>query len=147
MNIQTAMATLGAALILAGAPGLASAADTQAGPIQITSIQPYGFGSSNDAVVDDPMTVQIDFTNQNSAPATEVDFALFSGGVQVAEYQDLGSFAKGVEIKHTFPSETTGNLSATVVKATFADGTTWQNPSVPEVQGSPIVGIVQAENN
>lgn len=144
VKTQSALATLGAALILAGAPALASAADAQTGPIQIDAMQTYGFGASNDDVAMDPQTARISFTNEYASPATEVVLVLYSGGVEAARYDDLGSFAKGVTIDHTFPDSASGVQSVAVAKATFADGTTWQNPSIPNEQQPAIVGAVQA---
>lgn len=41
MNLKLATATLGTALILAGSPALASAADKQAAPIRIDSVHTF----------------------------------------------------------------------------------------------------------
>jgi hypothetical protein len=139
---------VGAALLLAGTPALASAADAQIGPIQINDVQTYGGGSTEDETVMTPMTAEISFTNEYSSPGTEVVFALFSKDAEVAQIDDVGSFAKGVSINHTFADSTApGDLRVAVVKATFADGTTWQNPNVPDEREPAIVGGVQATDS
>lgn len=139
------MATLGAAMILAGAPALASAADAQTGPIHINSVQVYGGGSSESETVMDPISAEIGFTNEYGSPATEVVFAVLSKGAPVAQYDDRGSFATGVAVNHTFPdSQVSGDQSVAVVKATFADGTTWQNAQIPVAQEAAGITGVQA---
>ena len=149
MNTKIGIATLGAALILAGAPALASAADAQAAPIHINSLQTYGGGSTDAATVADPSGAQIGFTNNYGSPATDVVFAVYSNGAEVTQFDDRGSFATGVAVNHTFPqSRATSDQSVAVVKATFADGTTWQNPEVPDEQqsaGNP--GVVATAPN
>jgi hypothetical protein len=147
MKIQSAIATLGAALILAGAPALASATSTQTGPIHINNVRVSGGGFTNDETVLDPASAMISFTNQNGSPATDVVFAVYSQGIELAQYDDRGSFAQGVAINHSFPeSRALGDQSAAVVKATFADGTTWQNPEIAETQPAGTPGILASYN-
>jgi hypothetical protein len=148
MRIQSAIATLGAALILSGAPALASAADAQTGPIHINDVRVTGGGSAPNEVALVPPSAEISFTNQYGSPATDVVFAIYSQGVELTQYDDRGSFAPGVVINHTFSeSQALADQSATVVKATFADGTTWQNPATPEAQPAYSAGVEASYNN
>lgn len=148
MNTKIGIATLGAALMLAGAPALASAADAQTAPIHINSLQTYGGGSTDAATVADPSGAQIGFTNNYGSPATEVVFAVFSKGAEVTQFDDRGSFAPGVAVDHTFPqSRATSDQSVAVVKATFADGSTWQNPAIADEEPASNPGVVATVPN
>jgi hypothetical protein len=133
VNIKLATATLGAALILAGSP--AFAADMQSGPIHIDNVAVYGGITSNadaDTIIT-PGSAAIAFTNQYNFPATEVVFALETHGYVLRRLDDVGSFATGVTIKHTFgENESALDLRVAVEKATFTDGTVWVNPDVPQ---------------
>jgi len=143
VNIKLATATLGAALILAAAP--AFAADMQSGPIHIDNVALYGGTGQNVAadIVVTPGSTAITFTNQYNFPATEVVFALESNGYVADRFDDVGSFATGVTIKHKFGENESGsNMRVAVEKATFADGTVWVNPEVPQSsQADTTVGV------
>ena len=143
MNIKLATATLGAALILAGAP--AFAADMQSGPIHIDNVAVYGGVTSNgnDETIITPGSAAIAFTNQYNFPATEVVFALETNGYVADRFDDVGSFATGVTINHKFGENESGsNMRVAVEKATFADGTVWVNPDVPQsTQADATVGV------
>jgi hypothetical protein len=133
VNIKLAAATLGAALILAGSP--AFAADMQSGPIHIDNVAVYGgtMSNSNTDNIITPGTAAIAFTNTYSFPATEVIFALETNGYVADRFDDVGSFAAGVTINHKFGENESGSgLRVAVEKATFADGTVWVNPDVPQ---------------
>jgi hypothetical protein len=145
VNIKLATATLGAALILAGSPAFASAADVQSGPIHINNVQIYG-GNTPDANADNiitPGSTAIAFTNQYNFPATEVVFALETQGYVADRFDDVGSFATGVTIKHTFGErELNSEMRVAVEKATFADGTVWVNPAVPQsTKADTAIGV------
>jgi hypothetical protein len=147
MKIKSAIATFGAAVILAGAPALASAAGTQAGPIHINDVRVSGGGYTSDETVLAPASATISFTNQYGSPATDVVFAVYSQGVELNQYDDRGTFAPGVAINHMFPeSRALGDQSAAVVEATFADGTTWQNPDIAEAQPADTTGVLASYN-
>jgi hypothetical protein len=135
MNITRVAATLGAALILAGSPAFASAADMQSGPIHINLLTLSG-GYSADADGDEatilPGAANISFTNRNAVTATDVVFALETHGFVIDRFNDVGSFAPGVTINHRFPeSQPSDDMRVAVAEATFSDGTVWQNPDVP----------------
>lgn len=143
MNIKLATATLGAALILAGSP--AFAADMESGPIQIDNVAIYG-GLTTNANADNiiqPGSAAISFTNTYNFPATEVVFALEAQGYVVDRFEDVGSFATGVTINHKFgENEPNPATRVAVEKATFADGTVWVNPDVPQsTKADMTVGV------
>jgi hypothetical protein len=129
MKLTSVTAALGAALLLAGAPALAMAAEMQTGPIQLNKVeitQSYG-------VRDDfsPGLVTVAFTNQNDAPATDIVFALESNGNVIDRFEDVGSYLKGETVRHSFQdNEVANDQQLTVEKATFADGTVWNNGTV-----------------
>jgi hypothetical protein len=145
VNIKLATATLGAAIILAAAPAFASAADFQSGPIRIDSVQVSGGTTTddNDSTVIVPGSAAIAFTNQYSSPATDVVFALETNGYVVDRFDDVGSFAPGVAIKHRFSeNRPSDDMRVAVEQATFADGTVWHNPDVaPAPQDPTPVGV------
>jgi len=143
VNIKLATAVLGAALVLAGSP--AFAANMQSGPIQISNVTLYGGNTSdiNDSTIITPGSTAIAFTNQYKFPATEVVFALETHGYVVDRLDDVGSFASGVSIKHTFAENQAGSdVRVAVEKATFADGTVWVNPEVAQsTKADTTVGV------
>jgi hypothetical protein len=146
VNIKRVTATLGAALILAGAPAFASAAGMQTEPIHIDNVQLFGgtFSDNNDDGVGSwPGSLAVSFTNQYGSPATEIVFALETNGYVIDRFVDAGSFAAGATIKHTFAENQRGDdMRVAVEKAVFADGTVWQNPDVAEVpEANPAVGV------
>jgi hypothetical protein len=93
MKVKLATATLSAALILAGAPGLASAANIQSGPIHINRVMVSG-GTFSDADGSDttilPGMVAISFTNRNAATANDVVFAVEDNGYVAKRFNDVG---------------------------------------------------------
>jgi hypothetical protein len=131
MNTKLATAILGAALIITSSP--AFAAELQPAPIHIDRVTVYGGNtmSSNGENVYNPDSATIAFTNQSNVAATEVVFALETHGYVLRRLDDVGSFATGVTIKHTFgESESALDLRIAVESATFVDGTVWVNPAV-----------------
>jgi hypothetical protein len=141
-TITTLTATLGAALLLAGAPALASA-DTQSGPIRIDSVHLVAQALTEREVA--PDAALISFTNEGASAATDVVFALESeSGFVLDTYNDVGSFAPGVSVRHSFSDHNDASRGQQVVvaKATFADGTVWTNPDVALVPASsPAEGV------
>ena len=136
MNIKLATATLGAALILAGAPALASAANIQSGPIHINRVKVSG-GTFSDADGSEttilPGMVAISFTNRNAATANDVVFAVEDNGYVAKRINDVGMFSTGTTINHSFPeTNPTDGMRVAVARATFDDGSVWVNPEVPE---------------
>jgi hypothetical protein len=132
VNIKLATAALGAALVLAGSPAFASAADgMQSGPIRIDNVQIYGMAVSDDENMNVPAYAAVAFTNQYDSPATDVVFVLENNGFVIDRFDDAGSFAKGVTIHHRFPeSQPAIDQRVAVERVSFADGTVWTNSAV-----------------
>jgi hypothetical protein len=137
MRNTSRLAALAAALLLAGAPVLASADDTTdmaaadiaTAPIQVNNVQ---FTAENTADGSyGPTAAEIAYTNASSQPATEVVFAVTSDGNVVDMYDDVGTFSPGVTIDHTFQALTQADPSqVSVAQVTFADGSVWVNPDL-----------------
>lgn len=126
MNITSAAAL--AALILTGAPTLASAAAVQVAPITLDST------SIAQAIDEDsfqPGMVSVRFTNQNKVAATDVVFKLVDGsGNILAQYEDVGSYPQGATIRRNFrDTHLDNNQQLEVDQISFADGTSWSAPS------------------
>jgi hypothetical protein len=140
VNIKLATATLGAALIFAGSP--AFAADMQSGPIKIDNVAVYAGNTDPDTTITRGAAA-IAFTNEYKLPATEVVFALETNGYVVDRFDDVGSFATGVTINHVFgENESNPGMRVAVEKASFADGTVWVNPNVPQAtQSDSTIGV------
>jgi hypothetical protein len=125
MNFKLGMATLGAALIVAGAPALASAQTTQDGPIRLDKVsitQYYGVYSGFE-----PGRVSVSFTNESAVAATDVTFDLTdAAGNVLAQYKDSGSYQQGATVRHTFEDiHVEDNQKLEIASVTFADGTSW----------------------
>jgi hypothetical protein len=136
MKLKSAAATLGAALILAGAPGLASAANMQSGPIHINQVKVSG-GTFSDSDGSEttilPGMVAISFTNRNASTANDVVFAVETNGYVAKRFNDVGSFSSGTTINHSFPeANPVDGMRVAVARATFDDGSVWINPDVPQ---------------
>jgi hypothetical protein len=119
VKIQLLTATVGAAILLAGAPAFAAAPTDTTGPIQINNVQAHGGASEdNDGSFNSvPASVSINFKNESSSPATTA-------------------------IKHTFALNQIGaNETVVVAEATLADGTVWRNPAAREQQPAVLEGF------
>ncbi len=84
--------------------------------------------------------LSIDFVNTGSMPIKDIDFGLVAKGYMVAEVRDVGTFAPGVEIKHRFGLNQnvfplgTSLAQCVPLRATFADGTVWTSPHLPQLK-------------
>jgi hypothetical protein len=82
----------------------------------------------------------IDFVNVSSTPINNIDFGLVAKGYVVAEVRDVGTFAPGAEIKHRFGLNPnvfplgTGLAQCVPLHATFANGTAWTSPHLPQLK-------------
>jgi hypothetical protein len=144
MNIKQATAALGAALILAGSPAFASAAEsTQSVPIRIDNVQLYGMALSDDENMNVPAYAAIAFTNEYDSPATDIVFVLENNGSVVDRFDDAGTFAKGVTIHHRFAENQPGiDPRIAVERVSFADGTVWTNSTISVApQPDPATGV------
>ncbi len=135
MNSKLSAAFLGAAILAASAMAPPSANATENGPIQVVNTQ-FSGGFYQDAIHDMnilPASVEITFENQSNVDATDVVFAVNANGF-VDRFNDVGRFAKGVLIRHSFavnPFDVSGTPEVRVVQVSFADGTIWQSPPIP----------------
>jgi hypothetical protein len=103
---------------------------TFGGPIQLNNviIQPSAGWQNNFAY---PGLTEIQFTNRNASPATDIVFALRgTRGQVIGKIEDVGNYVQGQTVRHTFiNNETDPNQQLTVEEATFADGSVWTNPA------------------
>jgi hypothetical protein len=128
MTITSAAATLGAALLLAGAPAVALAsAGTTGDPIAIsdTQVQPADGGHGNGAGF-----VSVAFNNTSNQVATEIVFELDVDGAYTDHFNDVGSFTPGTTIRHAFQTDSSeADQQLKVAEVKFADGSVWVNDS------------------
>jgi hypothetical protein len=128
MTITSAAATLGAALLLAGAPAVALASDVpSSNPIAISDIQvqPADGGHGNGAGF-----VSVAFDNTSSQVATEVVFELDVDGAYTDHFNDVGNFTPGTTIRHAFQTDSSAaDQQLKVAEVKFADGSVWVNDS------------------
>jgi hypothetical protein len=125
-----------AALLLASSAAGAFASEMQSDPIHVDDVQMTMQSTSDRGTM--PIATRIAFTNEYSAAATHVVFLLESNGAVVDRFDDEGSFAPGVQVRHAFPEgQAGGRVSVIVAAATFADGSTWQNQEVAAAAPAP----------
>lgn len=98
----------------------------------------YGYRYWQPAYVQNNPTLGIDYVNQTHNVMKEIEFGLIANGHLVAEVKDVGTFSPGVEIKHefgispnVFPLQT-GLPRCVPLHITYADGTKWRNPRLPQ---------------
>jgi hypothetical protein len=127
MTIKHLAAALAATTIAAAAPAIASAETTA--PVAISSVQNTpALGYLNTY---NPGLLTVAFQNTSDIPATDVVFELESNGKYLDRYDDAGSFAKGVSVKHSFNNwETALDQHVAVAEVKFADGSVWYNDAV-----------------
>jgi hypothetical protein len=133
MKTKLSAPLLGTCIFVAGIAAMPSAAAAQADPVQIEYLHTSG-GFYQDAYHNMnllPALLQITFQNYSSAEATDVVFAVEGNGF-AKQINDVGRFAKGVQIRHNFPVNpfsVGGPIYVRIVQVSFADGTVWQNPN------------------
>ncbi len=82
-------------------------------------------------------TLDIDYVNVTQSALAQIEFGLVAKGVLVAEVRDVGTFSPGAEIKHSFGLSPnvfplgTGLSQCVPLHATYKNGTTWENPHLP----------------
>jgi hypothetical protein len=143
MRIVSALATVFAAIVVAGPPASASDAALQTEPIRISGAQLFSSRHSDDNR-DYPGSLGVEFTNTKVAAAVKVVFVIeSSGGAILDRIDDVGSFATGVRVSHIFRDTfDTLDQRVAVATATFADGTTWSNPNVSRApEPLPVVSV------
>jgi hypothetical protein len=127
MTIKTAAMMLGAALVIAGSPALASAAPLEASPVRLESVQiTQSYGTFNDFAY--PGLATVAFTNETAVPVTKVVFDLKANGNVIDRFTDVGSYREGALIKHSYQDNAINyNQNLSVESVTFADGSVWNN--------------------
>jgi hypothetical protein len=92
-------------------------------------------------VENDP-TLGIDYVNVTNVVMHQIEFGLIVRGALVAEVKDVGTFSPGAEIKHkfglnpnVFPLQTS-YAKCVPLKITFADGSHWKNPHLPQYKAT-----------
>jgi hypothetical protein len=135
MNFASAAATIGAAILLAGAPALASTAPMQAGPIHLDSVRIDPSYPNTGEYNSYTGLVSVAYTNENPVPATHIVFDLENAnGKLIDQFEDVGTFSRGVEIRHTFPDlQDDSNQQVAVDTVEFADGSSWSNSETTRV--------------
>jgi hypothetical protein len=130
MNIKHAAASIAALTILACGPTMALAASSfPVDPIAISNVNLQPDGESDGF---GPGFVSLEFQNTNNVAATEVVFELDVNGAKVNRFNDIGSFAPGVTVRHAFLNTSAdSNAQVSIVKVKFADGSVWVPASMP----------------
>jgi hypothetical protein len=124
MNLKSASATLGAALLLAGAPAAAFADTAVSNPIVVSDVQIQPVSEEHQV---GSGIVSVAFDNTSNRAVSEVVFELDSD-TDVEHFNDVGTFAPGVTIKHAFQSDNgSADAQLKVDAVKFADGTVWVN--------------------
>jgi hypothetical protein len=119
-------AAIGASILTLAAP---AAAYTIQNPVEVQSV----LGSQGHEEI--PGVVRIDFRNTADSTAREVTFLVDDAAGHQATVEDVGTFAKGVTIRHEFHlAKVTDGARASVVHVELADGTTWDAPLAPQSQ-------------
>lgn len=121
-NVYTA--AIAASILALAAP---AAAYTEQNPISVGNV----YGSEGHEKT--PGVVRIEFQNTADAAAREVTFLVNDAAGNRAEVEDVGTFAKGVTIRHEFHvAKVTDGATATVVHVELADGSSWDAPLAPQ---------------
>ena len=124
MTITSVTATLGAALLLAGAPAVALADGAVSDPIVVSAVQIQPVSEAHQV---GSGVVNVAFDNTSNRTATEVVFELDSD-TNVEHFDDVGTFAPGVTIRHAFPSDNSAaDAQLKVAAVKFSDGSVWIN--------------------
>jgi hypothetical protein len=124
MNINHAAASIAAFTILAGVPAIALA-DTANDPIVVNheNVAPA-------SQLRGPGFVSVSFDNSSKTPVTEVVFELDVDGAYAGHFNDVGTFAPGVKIKHSYlTTSEAADQKLEVASVKFADGSVWVNES------------------
>jgi hypothetical protein len=129
MNIKHIAASIAALTILAGGPAIALAGTSfSSDPIAVSNVNVQPNGESDGF---GPGFVSMDFQNTSNVDATEVVFELDVDGAKVSRFNDIGSFAPGVTVRHAFLNTSSdSNAQLRIAKVKFADGSVWVSPAV-----------------
>ena len=121
-NMYTA--AFAASILALAAP---ASAYTSEGPIQVQTV----YGSQDFQAV--PGVLRIEFENTADSAARAVTFLVNDTAGNQTEVEDIGTFAKGVTIRHDFRlAEVTNGATASVLHVELADGSSWDAPTATE---------------
>jgi len=97
-------------------------------PVTVSNVYVQALGASSGGGTG---SVSVTFTNESKVVATEIVFELDVHGAPANEYHDVGKFAPGVSVTHSF-LDTSGypDQQLKIAKITFADGSTWYDGQV-----------------
>jgi hypothetical protein len=124
-NLQ--IAAVAASLLSVAAP---AAAMSNQGPIDVQSVTSVP-ASADDTLV--PGVVQVVFQNTADVAAREVTFEITDLTGRTKDVEDVGTFAKGATIRHSFQVIRGGDSAQVrVVRVELADGSSWS--AQPEAQ-------------
>jgi len=122
MNIKHAAASIAALAILTGVPAIAFA-DTTNDPI-VVNYEHVAPASQ----LRGPGFVTVSYDNTAKVPATEIVFELDADGAYAGHFDDVGTFAPGVKIKHSYlTTSEAADQQLEVASVKFADGSVWVN--------------------
>lgn len=136
MNPSPVLAALAGALVLFSAQATASIAATQADrrvPIAIDACKADFMNVGKATPKTD--TIEIGFRDLALVKARSVDFVVSWSRSDVQEIHDVGTFAPGVSVRHTFMRpDRSGNspffphpaVTCGVESASFSDGSVWR---------------------
>jgi hypothetical protein len=123
-NMYTA--AIAASILTLAAP---AAAYTIQNPIEVQNVM------ASAGHEETPGVVRIAFQNTTDSDVHEVTFRVNDVAGHRAEVKDVGTFAKGVTIRHEFHvAKVTDGATASVVHVELADGSTWDAPLAAEPQ-------------
>lgn len=131
---------LGAAVLLAAMGTAISAAPES--PVQINHLYVSLFNGTSMQ----PGAFEVSFVNQAPVTASDVQIHVTDASGYTAAIDDVGSFAPGVTINHTYSLYGIGaGAYAQVVGVTFVDGTTWsaELPAQPAPLPQAPAGYVE----
>ena len=82
-----------------------------------------------------PTSVMVHYTNDGELAAKTIEFGLVVDGRIRSELRDVGSFARGAEIRHSLGVNRDVALGTAVhclpLRVVYSDGSIWKNPAPP----------------
>jgi hypothetical protein len=118
MTIKAA-AAIAAIVLIAGAPAITLAAESTPDPIVVSHID-----STNVPEGTGPGFLSLSFENTSKQTVTEVTFEV-SGDRSFRRIRDVGTFAPGVSIMHSYLGYSGPDEMVRVAQVEFADGSVW----------------------
>ncbi len=121
---NTYTAAIAASILALAAP---AAAYTTQNPIEVQNVL------ASQGHEETPGVVSIAFQNTGDSTAREVTFQVKDVAGHAYNLEDIGTFSKGVTIRHEFHvARITDGARASVVHVELADGSSWDAPLAPQ---------------